>query len=87
MSDRRVTATKKDQDGDITALCNPGQLWSPRQKAGAIQDIESRLHTYYVDAAGRRTDVHVVADPDGKYLRTTGDSSSANNLDNLPACP
>ena len=42
MADRRVTATGKDSDGDITRLCNSGELWSPRSKADAVNDIENR---------------------------------------------
>lgn len=86
MADRRVTQSGKDEEGDITALCNPSKTWSPRRKWGAIRDIENRDHTYYVDKAGYRTDVEVVDDPDGKYLRTTADPTSDNNLANLPDC-
>ena len=86
MADRRVTQTQKNSEGDILGLCNPGESWSPRSKADAISDIDNRVHTYYVNAAGARTDIHVVNDPDGKYLRTDADGSSPNNLDNLPDC-
>lgn len=86
MAERRVTQSRKDKDGDITALCNPGEPWSPRHKGDAINDIDSGAHRYYVDRAGFKTYVHVVDDPDGKYLRTTADTESANNLDNLPNC-
>ena len=87
MADRQVQQTRKDRDGDITALCNPGQLWSPRSKADAINDIETRLHTYYVLwPGGVRTEVRVVNDPKGKYLRTDRDTTPRNNLDDLPNC-
>jgi hypothetical protein len=86
MADRRVTHSRKDPDGDITALCNPGQTWSAALKSEAIRDIEGGSHTYYVDRAGYRTNVQVVVGATGKYLRTTADPSSANNLDNLPDC-
>ena len=86
MADRRVTQSRKDKDGDITALCNPAADWSPRYKSSAITDIEAGTHTYYVDQAGYRTEVNVVKDPKGKYLRTTADPTSKNNLDNLPDC-
>ena len=87
MADRRVTQSRKNDEGDITALCNPAESWSPRFKANAISDIENGTHTYYVDRAGHRTSIHVVQGPTGKYLRTTADSGSSNNLDNLPHCP
>lgn len=87
MADRRVTQTRKDEDGDIRALCNPAETWSPRYKAGAISDIESSVHTYYVQRpGGLRTDIHVVPGPTGKYLRTDPDSTAGNNLDELPDC-
>lgn len=86
MADRRVSQTQKDPDGDILALCNPSSWWSPREKEDAIADIENEIHSYYVNEDGSRTDVRVVDDPDGKYLQTTADESSDNNLDNLPDC-
>lgn len=86
MADRRVTASGKDKDGDITKLCSSGAHWSPRVKADAIRDIESKDHTYFVDRAGYRTDVHIVNVGGKKHLRTTADNSSKNNLDNLPDC-
>lgn len=75
-----------NRDGDITRLCNGGEYWSPRSKADAISDIESRTHSYFVDRAGYRTDIHVVNEGGKKYLRTYADQTSQNNLDNLPDC-
>lgn len=87
MADRAVTHTRKDRDGDILALCNPGEYWSPRKKADAIRDIETRAHSYYVPWwDGRRTPIRVVDGPRGKYLRTDRDETSRNNLDDLPEC-
>ncbi|MFI8748802.1 DUF3892 domain-containing protein [Vreelandella lionensis] len=87
MTDRQVTATGKDTDGDITKLCKSGEWWSPRSKADAIRDIEMGFNTYYVkDKAGNRADIHVVTVGSKKHLRTSADASSANNLDNLPDC-
>lgn len=85
MASRRVTQTRKNRQGDITALCNPFEAWSPRPIDNAIADLETKAHTYYVDRDGHRTNVHVVKGPGGKYLRTAGDSGSTNNLDNLPS--
>ena len=86
MADRRVRQTGKDQDGDITALCDPGEFWSPRLKGDAIADIERGIYTYFVEQGGNRTDVQVMDGPNGKYLRTDADPISANNLGKLPAC-
>ncbi len=87
MTDRRVRQTGKDTQGDITALCNVGEAWSPRLKADAIDDIddiEGNIHRYYVEEIAERAYVHVVNGPTGKYLRTTGDSPSGFNLGDLP---
>ena len=88
MADRRVTQTKKDRDGDITALCRPGETWSPRSKAGAIRDIEGGAHTYHVLWPDNvRTEIRVVDDrAKGKYLRTDKDGTTRNNLRDLPNC-
>lgn len=87
MATRRVTATKKDDEGDILALCNDGEDWSPRWKSQAISDIEDGDHRYYVEEEDYRTYVEVKNPTVGdKYLRTEEDETSANNLDNLPPC-
>lgn len=87
MADRQVTATRKDSDGDILALCNAGESWSPRAKADAIRDIENGVHTYFVRwQDGPRTEIRVVNGPTGKYLRTDRDNTTRNNLDDLPDC-
>ena len=81
--DRRVKATKKDRSGNIVALCNPGQSWSPRRKADVIKDITSSRKSYYVQELAQRRYLRVVG-PD--TLSTTEDATSKNNLDNLPVC-
>ena len=86
MAERRVTRTRKDKDGDITALCDPGALWSPCLKRAAIEDIESRTHLYFVEVRWEKVYIHVVQGPRGKYLRTDPDKTSKNNLDDLPDC-
>ncbi len=87
MAERQVRRTGKDQDGDITSLCNAGEVWSPRPKAGAIRDIESGTHRYYVREVGtQRVYVRVISRLTGKHLQTEADASLGNNLDNLPNC-
>lgn len=87
MIDRQVTRSKKDNDGDITALCNPTEWWSPRQKVDAINDIENKTHRYFVKDGLKEVDIHVVNDSiKGKYLRTDPDKTTRNNLDDLPDC-
>ncbi len=85
--ERAVTGSKKNNDGDILALCQPGAHWSPRSKANAISDIESGAIVYYVPWMGSpKTIIRVVNGPTGKYLRTDRDNTSRNNLDDLPDC-
>jgi hypothetical protein len=86
MAKREVTRSRKDRDGDITALCNPGASWSPRQKRDAINDIESGVHQYFVKVNAQEVSINVVKGPTGKYLRTGRDMTSKNNLDDLPDC-
>jgi hypothetical protein len=87
VASRKVTHSGKDSDGDITALCNATESWSPRAKADAIRDIESGTYTYFVQHAGTNPAIVVVVEQNGrKHLRTTPDSSPRNNLDNLPDC-
>ena len=86
MADREVTRTGKDASNVITALCNPGTSWSPRAKGDAIRDIESGAHTYHVKWPEKRTEIRVVEGATGKYLRTDRDSTTRNNLLDLPDC-
>lgn len=86
MANRAVKKTGKNRQGDITSLCNDAEWWSPRSKADAIRDIDSGTQTYYVQWPEKRTDIHVVNGPTGKYLRTDRDSTTKNNLDDLPDC-
>ncbi len=81
--DRRVRATKRDRAGNIIALCNPGQTWSPRRTADVIQDINSCRRSYYVQELAQRRYVRIV---NRDTLQTTDDTTSKNNLDNLPVC-
>lgn len=85
MSDRRVLRTGKlPLSGEIASLC--GDPWGKRSKADAISDIESGTHTYHVLWTTGRTEVRVVSDPRGKYLRTDADGTTRNNLLDLTDC-
>lgn len=82
-----MTQSRKDQDGDITALCNPGEYWSPRQKSDAMRDIDGATHSYFVRVNNQEVDIIVVRKSNGdKYLRTDPDKTKTNNLDDLPDC-
>ena len=87
MANRQVLATRKSSDGDILAMCHPGEYWSPVSKDAAIRDIENNIHSYYVIVSGMKVDVKVINDTrKGKYLRTDPDKTTGNNLDHLPDC-
>ena len=87
MASRQVFAARKNVEGDITALCNSSEFWSPRYKNDAIIDIETGEHSYYVLISGIKVNIRVVDDPiKGKYLRTDPDQTNRNNLDMLPDC-
>jgi hypothetical protein len=87
MIERRVTHSRKDKDGDIVALCNSFENWSPRYKAVAIQDIESGSIRYYIqDSNGTKINICVVKGFLGKYLRTILNGPSLYKLKNLPDC-
>jgi len=88
MADREVTHTGKDDDGDITELCNPDEDWSPLSKFDAIMEIKLDLNRYYVNVEGNEVDIHVVGETnETRYLRTNWDDTEINNLDELPICP
>lgn len=78
--DRRVRSTKKDRNGNIIALCNPEQSWSPRRTADVLRDIRSGAKSYYVQGQKRRTYVRAVSG----MLQTTADATDDNSLARLP---
>jgi hypothetical protein len=79
--DRRIKATKRDAKGNVVALCNPGESWSPVSTDIVLRDIKSARRSYYVQELPRK--VFVRAAP-GNTLQTTLDKASKNNLNNLP---
>ena len=85
MIDREVTHISKDKDGDLTALCNPNELWSPKLKSMAILEIEYNTHRYFITVGDKEVDIHVVNDRlNGKFLKMNSNASTGNNLDDLP---
>lgn len=85
---RYVTQTGKDSDGDITALCNPSSYWRKVSKNQAIHEIDNRINQYAVSVHGREVEVIVRrhSQTGMKYLTTSPDGYSPNNLDDLPNC-
>jgi uncharacterized protein DUF3892 len=80
---RIVKQIMKDSDGDVTALCNSGESWSPRLKTWAILDIKSETIEYRVGSRDGPL-VEIVRAPTGDYLRSGSDSTTGDNLDRLP---
>lgn len=79
--DRKVTATKRDRNGNIVALCNEGQSWSPRAKSDVIKDISSNRQSYYVEEAAKRSYIRVLS---SSSIESTKDEKHVNHLDRLP---
>ena len=82
--ERKVTNTRKDENGRIIALCNPVEWWSPRTLAEVIIDIEESFYTYYVVVGGQRVLIKVINGSVEKFLRTDPDKTTKNYLDDLP---
>ncbi|KAA3637571.1 MAG: DUF3892 domain-containing protein [Armatimonadetes bacterium] len=85
MAIRKVTHTRK-HNGQIVALGNPEEWWSPRSVIDAAVDIVTRLHRYYVtDTTGRIVPVKVLAELSGDRIHAPG-TDDANLLRFLPDC-
>jgi hypothetical protein len=84
MDERHVTHIRRQTDGGITALGNPSEPWSPRQKDDVIDDIIAGQCIYFVVVHGRRRAVGVVEGPDGPELRTELGPAGHDALDQLP---
>lgn len=85
LTTRIVTKSGKNQDGDITSLCNDGEWWSPRSRSDAISDIKGGTIEYRVKKSTGPV-VIIVDGPTGEYLRSAPDSTTSDNLDDLPNC-
>lgn len=80
--DRRVRSTKKDANGKITALCNPGQDWSPRSTRDVSRDISAGRKSYYVVEHQRRS---YLRDVSGELAAGAG-ATGGDMLALLPTC-
>ncbi len=80
--DRRIKATQKDVNGNVIALCNPGESWSPVSKDAVLSDIRCARRSYYVQELPQKVYIRATRD---NTLQTTADKGSKNNLDNLPS--
>ncbi len=85
MTDRPVTGVRTDPLGNIVALCNPAERWSPRTTTQIIRDIESELHRYYVPCARGSVSVRVVPEGRGKRLWAATGDAACSDLHDLPS--
>lgn len=82
MADVVIRNVRKNADGDITDVGVKGS-WE-RTVAVVVSSIENRVDTFFVNVP-QRADVYVAQTPSGhKFLKTTADTTTVNNLDNLP---
>lgn len=82
MADAEIKNVRKDQDADITDAGVKGQWeWTVSQ---IVSSIDSGSNTFFVNCP-QRADVLVgVTSAGRKFLKTTADTTTENNLDNLP---
>lgn len=86
MTDQRpVTGVRTDALGNIVALCNPAEVWSPRSTTRIIRDIESEVHHYYVPGPWGEVMVGVVAAGREKRLWAAAEDTVCNRLHDLPS--
>ena len=84
MADREVTAVRRDDRGRTIALANPEQTWSPVFAQEAVAHIEAGLHSYHTARGDDHASIEVIYGRAGPYLRTAADTSTHDNLDDLP---
>lgn len=78
---RQITHVHKDNNGVITHCYSSGE-W--QTVAEIIAAIEKSTATYYTNVNGNAAWVKVVQGTHSKYLRSTPDGTTVDNLDMLP---
>ena len=87
MESREVTKVIINQYGEVVALCNDAELWSPKLKSIAIPEIELKINRYYITQNGEKVDIQVVMNSDKKKVLICNPEQTADNiLFNLPDC-
>jgi len=87
MADRQVTHAHRDDQGIILAVCwksGTSLMYTARQQV--VDDISSGAHRYYVHEQAPAVWIEVITVNGVQYIKTEADSTSQNNLDNLPTC-
>ena len=80
IENRKVTKTIKNQNGDIVALCNDSELWSPKLKSIAIPEIELNINRYYIVYNNKEIDIQVVKDYSGEKILVSNSSDCESNI-------
>ena len=80
MTNRLITENKKSFNGNIIALCNPDESWSPRYKYDAIRDIESNNYNYFMMVNGKHINIKVRVINGNKQLVYDKDETLSDNL-------
>ena len=81
---RKVTTIEKDKTGNITALCNCGEWWSPRSSFEIMNDIEGSYYGYYVIVNSKKIKIKVINGLSGKYLGIDLGQTMQSHLSELP---
>ncbi|KJL23490.1 hypothetical protein RN51_01576 [Microbacterium oxydans] len=82
MADAEIKNVRKNREGDITHVGVTGRwVWTVAQ---VVSSVEAGSNTFYV-MCPRRANVIVAKTARGyKFLKTTADTTTKNNLDSLP---
>jgi predicted double-glycine peptidase len=90
-STAQISCIKKNPREDrYNAITHVGGVLNKRWQLTldeAIGHIEGRRWTFYTMANGHRADVVVASRNGRKYLKTTADYDTPDNLLSLPECP
>ena len=85
MENREVTKTIKNQHGEVVALCNDAELWSPKLRSSAIPEIELQINRYYVKKGDEEVEIQVLnGTGTKKILIVNPDQEDINLLLSLP---
>lgn len=80
MTNRLITENKISFNGNIIALYNPYESWSPRYKNDAIRDIESNNYNYFMMVNGKHVNIKVKVINGNKQLVYEKDETLSDNL-------
>ena len=83
MTKRLVTENKISFSGNIIALCNPYESWSPRYKHDVIRDIENNLYNYFMMVGGKNINLKVMVINGNKQLAYEEDIALSNDLNGV----